>query len=183
VQYDVDSSRLGVGHNQPFTNVRFEDVHRAGSNPMRKFPIEMKRLLFVAILGAVCLWATAQAKGAPVWYGFNIHAGECERLSGFEGPRAFLEGARNPAEFLARLKARAPDAKLESFVAQAAAEAKPGVPTPAAKVSWLRKFSPTNAYVVSSEIEGIELLMIRSEVCEKLGLPFGRDQSESALLH
>ena len=120
----------------------------------------------------ICLnmptWSAASVPELQ-WYGYNVHAGKCERLSGFDGSLAFFEGARTPAEFLQRLAEHAPDAKQVSFLEGAHADAA-GKPMPAEQVQWLENFSPTNAYLISSEALDVELPLVTSEVCGKLGL-------------
>lgn len=115
-------------------------------------------------------WSATPGQEAAEWYGFSVHAGKCEQLSGFDGSLSFFEGARTPAEFMQRLAERTPDAKLVSFLEGARADAA-GKPMPAAQEQWLKNFSQTNAYLISSEALGIELPLITREVCARLGLP------------
>jgi hypothetical protein len=131
----------------------------------------MKRCIAAALLWPVLsAWSAAPAPDAPRWYGYNVHAGRCERLDGFDGSLAFLEGVRTPAQMVQRLAERSTDAKAESFVARARASANPAQPIPAAQAAWLEAFSPTDAYMVSSEALGIELPLVRRQECVRLGL-------------
>jgi|GEM_PF-2217573 len=131
----------------------------------------MKRCIAAALLWpALSAWSAAPAPEASRWYGYNVHAGRCERLDGFEGSLAFLEGVRTPAEMVRRLAERASDAKSVSFLEQARASGPPGEPMPKAQATWLQAFSPTNAYMVSSAALQVELPLVRSEVCTRLGL-------------
>lgn len=121
----------------------------------------------------ICLsasaWAGTPATEVPQWYAYNVHAGICKRLSGFDGSLAFFEGARTPAEFLQRLADRTPDAKQVSFL-EGAREDAAGKPMPAGQTQWLANFSPTNAYLISSQALGVELPLVTGEVCGRLGL-------------
>ena len=114
-------------------------------------------------------WSATSATQVPEWFGFNVHAGKCERLSRFDRSLAFFEGARTPAEFLQRLEERTADAKQVSFLESARADAA-GKPVPEEQAQWLENFSPTNAYLISSEALGVELPLVTREVCGNLGL-------------
>jgi len=131
-------------------------------NPMKA------RIAWALICLNMPAWSAATVPELQ-WYGYNVHAGICERLSGFEESLEFFEGARTPAEFLQRLSEHAPDAKQVSFLEGARADAA-GKPMPADQAQWLENFSPTNAYLISSEALGVELPLVTSEVCGKLGL-------------
>jgi len=130
----------------------------------------------------VCLnmpaWSATSPTEVPQCYGYNVHAGTCERLSGFDGSLAFFEGARTPAEFLQRLAEHTPDAKLVSFLEGARADAA-GKPMPPEQEQWLQNFSPTNAYLISSEALGVELPLVTSEVCGILGLSIESARADS----
>ena len=127
------------------------------------------RIAWALIFLNVPAWSATSVPETPQWYGYNVHAGKCERLSGFSGSLAFLEGARTPAEFLRRLAEHTPDAKQVSFLEAARADAA-GKPMPAEQAQWLENFSPTNAYLITSEALGVDLPLVTREVCGKLGL-------------
>ena len=131
----------------------------------------MKHRLLLAAITLSSTTHIAQARAAPVvWHSWSIHAGECVRLSSLGGDYSFLKSGRNPKELLALLKARAPDARLQSFVSAARADRDPSEPKDPKFEEWLKNFSSSNAYMLSSEAADIGLPIITEQLCRKLKL-------------
>ena len=110
-----------------------------------------------------------------VWFALSYHAGACVPLSAVWTPHSDLNGARTPSELFDRMKARAPDTKIQPLIETRRVGEKPKKPDPEGFELLLQNFSESNAYVVSSKSLGFGLEIFEMSLCQKLNIPIIRD--------